>query len=304
MLRQPGRVAAPPEWVEHPERGSRLAIRLAVWLVLALGRPLGRILLYPICAYFVLFSSRARSASAGYLRRVLGRRATLGNVFRHYYTFASTIQDRVYFLAGRVSSYDVQIHAGLETQALLRDGRGCILLGSHLGSFEVLRACGPGEGVPPINILMYVDNAGKLNSVLRPLAPGAEARVIPLGSPDALLRVHECLARGEIVGILGDRAWRSERTCRCEFLGGEARFPLGPLLLAGLVQAPVVLFFGIYRGGRRYDVHLEPFADAIPLERRNREESVRPWVERYAKRLEHRCREAPYNWFNFYDYWA
>jgi len=279
-------------------------MRLAVWLMLTLGRPLGRILLAPICGYFVLFSSRARSASAGYLRRVLGRRATLGNVFRHYYTFASTIQDRVYFLAGRISSYDVEIHASAQTQALLREGRGCILLGSHLGSFEVLRACGPGAGVPPINVLMYVDNAGKLNSVLRPLAPGVEARVIPLGSPDALLRVHECLARGEIVGILGDRAWRSERTCRCEFLGGEASFPLGPLLLAGLVQAPVVLFFGIYRGGRRYDIHLEPFADAIPLERRNREESVRPWVERYAKRLEHRCREAPYNWFNFYDYWA
>jgi len=312
MLRQLGRVAARrpewpegrPEWVGHPERGSRLAIRLVVWLMLTLGRPLGRILLYPICAYFVLFSSRARSASAGYLRRVLGRRATLGNVFRHYYTFASTIQDRIYFLAGRVSSYDVTIHAGLQTQALLRDGRGCILLGSHLGSFEVLRACGPGEGVPPINILMYVDNAGKLNSALRPLAPDVEARVIPLGSPDALLRVHECLARGEIVGILGDRAWRNERTCRCEFLGGEASFPLGPLLLAGLVQAPVVLCFGIYRGGRRYDIHLEPFADAIPLERRNREASVRPWVERYAKRLEHHCREAPYNWFNFYDYWA
>jgi len=304
MLRQTGRVAAPPEWVEHRERGSVLAMRLAVWLMLALGRPLGRVLLYPVCAYFVLFSSRARSASAGYLRRVLGRRATLGNVFRHYYTFASTIQDRVYFLAGRVSSYDVTVRVSAETQALLRQGRGCILLGSHLGSFEVLRSRGPAEGVPPINILMYMDNAGKLNSVLRALAPDAEARVIPLGSPEALLRVHECLARGEIVGMLGDRAWRNERTCRCEFLGDAARFPLGPLLLAGVLQAPVVLFFGIYRGGRRYEIHLEPFADAIPLEPREREASVQPWVERYARRLEHHCRAAPYNWFNFYDFWA
>jgi predicted LPLAT superfamily acyltransferase len=312
MLRHTGRVAAPrpdwpgrrPEWVGHPERGSRPAMRLAVWLMLALGRPLGRLLLYPICAYFVLFSPRARSASADYLRRVLGKRATLGNVFRHYYAFASTIQDRVYFLAGRYSSYDVTVRASAQTQALLRQSRGCILLGSHLGSFEVLRSCGPAEGVPPINILMYVDNAGKLNSVLGPLAPAAESRVIPLGSPDALLRVHECLARGEIVGMLGDRAWRNERTCRCEFLGDEASFPLGPLLLAGVLQAPVVLFFGIYRGGRRYEVHLEPFADAIPLERRNREASVRPWVERYARRLEHHCRAAPYNWFNFYDFWA
>jgi predicted LPLAT superfamily acyltransferase len=115
--------------------------------------------------------------------------------------------------------------------------------------------------------------------------------------------VHECLERGEIVGMLGDRAWRNERTCACDFLGAPAKFPLGPMLIAGLVQAPVVLFFGLYRGARRYEIRLEPFADAIALERRDREGSARPWVERYARRLEHHCRAAPYNWFNFYDFW-
>jgi len=274
-------------------------MRLALWLMLKLGRAFGRLLLYPICAYFVLFSSRARRASAQYLRRVLGRR---GNVFRHYHSFATTILDRAYFLSGRSRHFEVALHDPEDTQALMRR-RGCILLGSHLGSFEVLRARSDAERIPPVNMLMYVDNAGKLNSVLRALAPELEARVIPLGSPDALLRVHECLERGEIVGMLGDRAWRNERTCACDFLGAPAKFPLGPMLIAGLVQAPVVLFFGLYRGARRYEIRLEPFADAIALERRDREASARPWVERYARRLEHHCRAAPYNWFNFYDFW-
>jgi predicted LPLAT superfamily acyltransferase len=305
MLRQLDRVAAPPpDWVGQPERGSRRAMGLLIWLMLNLGRPLARALLYPICFYFVVFSSRARVASAAYLTRVLGRRARFGDVFRHYHTFASTIQDRVYFLAGRRASFDVTVRVSAETRALLHQGRGCILLGSHLGSFEVLRSRGPADGMPPVNILMYVENAEKLNSVLRALAPDLESRIIALGSPDALLRVHECLARGEIVGILGDRTWRTERTCPCPFLGDQARLPLGPLLLAGLLQAPVVLFFGIYRGGNRYEIHLEPFADAITLDRKDREASVRPWVERYAARLEHHCRAAPYNWFNFYDFWA
>jgi len=300
MQRSLGRVdAQTPAWVEQPERGSVAAMRLALWLMLKLGRAFGRLLLYPICAYFVLFSSRARGASAQYLRRVLGRR---GNVFRHYHSFATTILDRVYFLSGRSRHFDVALHDPEDTQALMRR-RGCILLGSHLGSFEVLRARSDAERIPPVNMLMYVDNAGKLNSVLRALAPELEARVIPLGSPDALLRVHECLERGEIVGMLGDRAWRNERTCACDFLGAPAKFPLGPMLIAGLVQAPVVLFFGLYRGAKRYEIRLEPFADAIVLERRAREASARPWVERYARRLEHHCRAAPYNWFNFYDFW-
>ncbi len=292
-----------PEWVERPERGSRLAVLLLSWLTLKLGRPVGRALLYPICAYFVLFSLRARRASAEYLRRVLGRRPRLGDVFRHYHAFASTAHDRIYFLAGRYSAFEVTLSAPAGLLARLRQGRGCILLGAHLGSFEVLRARSVADSMPPVSVLMHLDNTEKANSVLHRLAPGIESRIIPLGGPASLLRVRECLARGEIVGMLGDRAWRNERSCSCEFLGGQARFPLGPWLLAGLLEAPVVLCFGLYLGGRRYEVHLEPFADAIPLEPRSREAAVRPWVERYARRLEHHCRLAPYNWFNFYDYW-
>jgi predicted LPLAT superfamily acyltransferase len=303
-VRQFGGVAnTRPGWVRQPERGSRLAMRLLVWLTQKLGHAAGRTLLYPICAYFVLFSPRARRASADYLGRVLCRRPRLGDVFRHYHAFASTIHDRIYLLAGQYGYFDVALCAPPELFALLREKRGCILLGSHLGSFEILRARAFSDNVPPVNVLMHLDNAEKINSVLRPLAPELESRVIALGGPESLLRVRECLARGEIVAVLGERVWRDERSTRCDFLGKPARFPLGPLLLAGLLHAPVVLFFGLYRGGRRYEIHLEHFADAIPLPRGDREAAVRPWVERYACRLEHHCRRAPYNWFNFYDYW-
>jgi predicted LPLAT superfamily acyltransferase len=293
-----------PEWLEQPERGSRLAMRLLAWLTLKLGRPLTRLLLHPICLYFVLFSPRARRASLDYLRRVLGRRAGLRDVWRHYHAFASTVHDRIYLLAGRYDYFDVTLSAPPEVLALLRAGRGCILLGSHLGSFEILRARGFADRVPPVNVLMHLGNAGKINSVLDRLAPALAARVIPPGDPASLLRVRECLARGELVGMLGDRLWRNERSCSCAFLGARARFPLGPLLLAGLLEAPVVLFFGLYRGGRRYELRLEPFAETIPLVPGGRDAAVQPWVERYVARLEHHCRAAPYNWFNFYDFWA
>ena len=296
--------AEQPEWLERPERGSVLAMRLIVWLMLTLGRPLARALLHPICAYFLLFSPRARRASVAYLRRALGRRAGPADVYRHYHAFASTVQDRVYLLAGRFAEFDVTLHGVGEADRLLHERRGCILLGSHLASFEILRARGIAAGLPPVNMLMYVDNAEKTGGVMRSLAPELASRIIPLGGPESLLRVHECLARGEIVGVLGDRALRNERSVTCEFLGAPARFPLGPLLLAGLLRAPVLLFFGLYHGGRRYEIRVEHFADAIELDPRAREASVRPWVERYARRLEHHCRAAPYNWFNFYDFWA
>jgi predicted LPLAT superfamily acyltransferase len=291
-------------WLAQRERGSPAGMRALVWITLALGRRVGRAFLYPISAYFALCSRDTRQASSGYLRRVLGRPPRLTELVRHYHTYASTIHDRVYLRTGRYGYFDVRLDAPQALRDDLRRGRGYILLGSHLGSFEILRAAGLAERAPTVNMLMRVEGTQKLNSVIDALAPEAAPRVIPLGRPESLLRAQECLDRGEIVGILADRSLRDERECSCGFLGAPARFPLGPLLLAGLLQAPVMLAFGLYRGGRRYDVHLEPFAERIELDRRDREGSLRPWVERYAARLEHYCREAPYNWFNFYDFWA
>src|SRR6185503_8081642 len=242
-------------WLEQRERGTLLAIKTAARLVLGLGHAVGRLLLYPICAYFLAFSRRARTASREYLGRVLA------------------------------------------------NGKGCVLLGAHLGSFEVLRVIGSLERKLPVNVLLYPDNAANVGALTAELCPGLQDRVIPLGRPETLLRVRECLERGEIVGILGDRALKSDKMVRCDFLGSPASFPQGPLLLAAILKAPVVLFFGLYLGGRRYAIHFEAFSHDLAVGRRDRSAQLRPLIARYAERLEHYCRLAPYNWFNFYDFW-
>jgi predicted LPLAT superfamily acyltransferase len=290
-------------WLEQRERGSLAVMKGGVRLLLSVGHTFGRLLLYPTCAYFLASSRKARAASRDYLGRVLGRPARLPDVARHYLTFARTLHDRVYFLAGRTGEFDIEQH-GLEVvERTLAKGKGCVLLGAHLGSFEVLRVIGSLERKLPVNVLLYPDNASNAETVASDLCPELKNRVIPLGRPDTLLRVHECLERGEIVGILGDRTLKSDKTVRCDFLGAPATFPQGPLLLAAILKAPVVLFFGLYQGGRRYAIHFESFADELHIGRKDRAAQLQPLIDRYAARLEHYCRLAPYNWFNFYDFW-
>jgi len=290
-------------WLEQRERGSLAAMKGGVRLLLSVGHTFGRLLLYPTCAYFLASSRQSRSASREYLGRVLGRPARLLDVARHYLTFAKTLHDRVYFLAGRTAEFDIEQH-GLDTvERTLAKGKGCVLLGAHLGSFEVLRVLGSLECKLPVNVLLYPDNSSNADAVAGDLCPELKQRVIPLGRPDTLLRVHECLERGEIVGILGDRTLKSDRTVRCDFFGQPATFPQGPLLLASILKAPVILFFGLFQGGRRYTIHFELFTDELQIARRDRSAQLQPWIARYAARLEHYCRLAPYNWFNFYDFW-
>jgi len=105
------------------------------------------------------------------------------------------------------------------------------------------------------------------------------------------------------VTLLVDRARPGNEVALCDFLGKPAPFPVGPWQLAAALKVPVVLCFGLYRGGNRYDLYFEPFADQLVLERTRREEHLREVAARFAARLEHFAHDAPYNWFNFYDFW-
>lgn len=291
------------QWMDDDERGSPVLIRLIAWITLHLGYPVGRLLLAPISFYFLLFNAKARSASRDFLNRALGRKAGLREIYRHIHHFANVILDRLYLLTGRHDYFDIEIEGMDILQAQLDKG-GCILLGSHLGSFEVLRALAVRELDIPVKVMMYENNAGKINAVLDALNPEVADSVIPIGKTFSLLQVGETLEKGGMVGILGDRLSFDDKTVSVDFMGEPTRFPGGPLLLTSILHAPVVLFYGIYLGNRRYRICFELLSEEITVDRRNRLQSLQPWVQRYADSLEAMARRYPYNWFNFYDYWS
>lgn len=291
-------------WARLPERGSPLALWLIRSIALHVGRPAGRALLYPITFYFLVTAAAARRGSQRFLRRALGREPGWREVFRHIHCFAATILDRVYFLTGRLERFAIEIHGGQLILDQVASGRGCILLGSHLGSFEALRAIGSNWRHLPIKILMNVEHNRAMAQLFAALNPALARAIIAIGRPETLLEVQDSVAQGFLVGALGDRVAQDEKTVRCQFFGQDTAFPIGPILLAGLMGCPVILFFGLYRGGNRYDVHFELLAEHIVLGSRRRQEQIGIWAQRYADRLEHYARLAPYNWFNFYDYWA
>jgi predicted LPLAT superfamily acyltransferase len=290
-------------WQQQQERGGRTGIRMMAWLAKSLGRPLARVLLYPICVYFLLNSRAARRAIGRFRERMLGHPVSWRDLLHHYHAFASTILDRVYFLRGRFDLFEIQVHGLDALDRELAKGRGCVLLGSHLGSFEVVRAVGLSRQHIEIRVLMDEQNAPLIRDLIQELNPAVAETVIQVGGLDTMLQVKECLDRGGVVGIMGDRVMQDDQAVVCNFLDREARFSIGAMRLAHVVCAPVVLFFGLYRGGNRYEVYLESFTDAVQLSHEQRATDLKRWTQRYADRLEVFCRRAPDNWFNFYEFW-
>ncbi len=293
------------DWKRRPEGGGRMAL----WLIRAIarygGRPLGRACLYPITLYFTLVRGPERRASIDYLTRALGRPATLRDGLRHVHTFAAATLDRVYLLGGRIDEFDVTMSGLDEIHAALDQNRGVLLFGSHLGSFEVLRVLARKRPEYTIRVVLDKAQSPVMTQLLDELNPEIAANVIDASQdgPSIVMAIHQACVQGHMVAMLVDRVRGDEPTVPANFLGASARFPTAPWLIAAALKVPVVLGFGLYRGGSRYDLWFEPFADAVDVPRGARAAALAALIRRYASRLETVARSAPYNWFNFYDFW-
>ena len=298
------KISEADRWVGLPERGTPRSLQVIAWIAVRLGRAVARLLLHPIAFYFVITADAARRASYEFLRSANGRSVRWWHVLRHFHCFAATILDRFYLLRGEFERFCITMHGYDVLRRQMQTGEGAILLGSHLGSFEVLRALGVMAQSFPLKVLMDTAHNQNITRFFDALNPTIAGTVIAPDRPDTLIRVRESLDAGCFIGTLGDRVFGADKTTRCQFLGAPATFPAGPVLLAAIMHCPVILFFGLYRGGNRYEIHFEHLADAISLDREHRAEKIQSWMQLYVTRLQYHASVAPYNWFNFYPFWG
>ena len=280
-----------------------LMLRVMSWISLRLGRRAARGVLHLIAAYFLLFAPASRLASSEYLRRALDRAPHWLDLYRHFFTFAATIHDRIYLVNSRFDLFDFEVHGEDTLQRLLADGKGLFLMGAHLGSFEVIRALGRKHKDLRVTMLMHEDNAQKINAMLAAINPQAVQDIIGLGHIDSMLQVRERLENGGVVGMLVDRTPGDDTLHPVQILGSNANLPGGPFRMAALLRRPVVFMTGLYLGGNRYAIHFDPLADFSAVEPGQRDAALQAAITRYAALLDQYCRKAPYNWFNFFDFW-
>ena len=293
-------------WDAQPERSNPRTLRLVIWLALHLGRTFTRLLLYPIVAYFLLTGGEPARASRSFLRQALGREPTRLDRVRHWYTFAAVVLDRVFLLGDRTHYFAVQVeHEDVILEAA-RQGRGAVLLVSHFGSFEVMRAISQREPDLRLRIVVDREHGAMLTQLLEALNPSLAAGVIDASQrgPQLALVLKDALDHGHVLGMMGDRAYANERTVPVRFMNRIAQLPENPWILASVLQVPVFLAFGIYDGGNRYRIRFERLAERVVLPRATRAAAVQGYAQAYADRLETQVRAAPYNWFNFFDFWT
>src|SRR5579862_5119063 len=203
-------------------RGGRRGIWFFITALRVLGLRVTYLLLVPPAIYFS-FVSPDVPATMDYHRRIFGdlpwwRRRWL--VFKHFLSFGRALIDRTAILAGKTRYFSFTFDGEEHLRAAVAEGRGVLLLTAHVGNWE-----GAGQLLSrlevPINVTGFDNESDEIRSLLNQ-ASNAEFRLLPLtGSPTDVIPVVAALRRGEVVAMLGDRAYGSP-SARIPFLGGMA----------------------------------------------------------------------------------
>jgi len=301
-------------WWHIAERGSHLGMSLLALSCRLFGTRLTALWLHPIVAYFLLTGSRARAASHSYFMHLQhaapqDRTPRPGwlSAYKHMLAFAQSGFDKLGAWSGRVNTGDVKFDDPAAFEALSASGRGALVIGAHLGNLEMTRALATRSAHAKVTAIVYTEHARRFNRVLAAANSEFALRLVEVSDfgPETAMMMQDRVDAGELLVIVGDRvpAHESGRTTEAQFLGSTAAFAQGPYVLAHALGCPVYLFFCL-KEEQGYRLYFEPFAERIELPRRERAQHLAAWAQRYASRLEHYCRKAPYQWFNFFDFWA
>ncbi len=292
-------------WASINESSFVAGMRLMFWICRVFGRWPFRVVLYPVLAWYVMVKPAARRASSAYLRRA-GAPSGLFGVIRHFGAFAETILDKMLLWGGLFDTSTVRMHGLPPMQRLLDEKRGAVLVCSHLGNADLCRVLSHQQAGLKLTVLVHTRHAKAFNDMLFRIDPRSQMNLMQVTemNPATAMILAEKVARGEFVVIAGDRIPVSPRprVAMAPFLGAPAAFPVGPYVLASILQCPLCLMFS-QRGKDGYEIHFEQLRDSVRLPRKGRDEALAELAGAYAQRLEYFSRRAPLEWFNFYDFW-
>lgn len=281
-----------------------------------------RLVVYPVVFFFCIFAPGVCRLSRSFLIRAAafhGRKAPpAADTFRHIVSFAYSMIEKIAAWSGDIDLGNIRFYED-DVGALiqqLEEGRGAVIICSHIGNMEILRALATHNKTKvtrPFMVTSIVDFSGtaQFNKLIREINPQSMMNLVNARDigVDTVIDLQARLAGGELLVIAGDRTSSTARdkTEQLPFLGEMANFPQGAFQLASVMEAPVYFMFGLREDDMdpvsTYDLHVFRAHTDFTGSRKERRQKIRGIIEEYIRHIEAFIGEHPLQWYNFYDFW-
>ena len=289
-----------PSW-QGKSRGNTTGFRIFVWVVKHAGLQPAYLLLRFVAFYFFIFSGKAFHFQYVFFRKRLGYSfwAAVFSVYRNYYWFGQTIIDKVVFMSGIKNPLRFEFEGEQELVGMVEQRKGGLLLSAHIGNWEIagqlLRRLGT-----EMHIVMYDGEQQQIKDYLESITEKQIARIILIKEDlSHIYAIQEALNNNGFVCMHADRFLEGNKTLSGFLMGGHARFPAGPFLLARTFRVPVSFVFAMKDHSLDYHFYASP-AKTYPA---SEETSIEEMLRDYCGAMEKMIRKYPLQWYNYYDFW-
>jgi predicted LPLAT superfamily acyltransferase len=311
-------------WKQEKEQvHSSRPIRLLILLVSSLPPWMVNILVFPVAFFYFICSKRGRTEAVLYQKQFIaytnGKRFKLPHPYLQILSFSLCILEKIEGWSGKIALDEILFqHDDIdELKTQLMEGTGALLIGSHLGNIELCRSLasfnrtGINRAVPVIAI-MDVEATEQFNKTINNMNPDVSVNIVNPADigVDTMSRLIEHTQKGGLVVIAADRTSASvpERSFEEPFLGRPALFPYGPFLIAALLNVPTYFVFAMRKGNAmifpKYNMYIKKADVTFDCSRPERENRIRILCRLFVKELEKYCIKYPFQWYNFYNFWA
>lgn len=298
-------------WARLSERGLYWGLCFCSLLYRLLGHRLSHAAIAPIVLFFYLTGSEQRRTSREFLARAFAARGEarqpgFWDGFRHFFSFAGRALDSLAAWSGNLSPDRMDGNGVDSLQQAMNDPRGAVIVVSHVGNIEVSRALIDPAVRRRLLVLVHTHHAANYNRVLRDINPETALNTFQVTDLDAATAVllKERVDRGDWIVIAGDRVPVSgNRVSIVPFMRHPAPFPQGPYILAAVMDCPLYTLFCRRENGR-FRLAGRRLAERVTLPRGQRKDALDRYVSAFAQALEEQALLDPYQWYNFFDFWA
>jgi len=284
-------------------KGTPLGYRIFVWVLKTFGVLPAYFLLRLVVLYYFIFSFKASRQIYLLYRQKLGygRFSSFTKVYSNYFLLGQGIIDKVVMMSGIKNNFSFDFDGEENLRQIASMGKGGILLSAHIGNWDVAGHLFK-RLETPINIVLYDGEDEQIKQYLDAVTGKRSVNIIVIKEDlSHIYAISEAFSKNELVCMHADRFLEGNKTITTSFLGQQARFPMGPFLLASTFKVPVSFVFAVKESKLHYHLFASKIKDysAIP-----RKELIQQMLMDYTHAMEDKVKQYPEQWFNYYNFWA
>ncbi|MEO6230616.1 MAG: lipid A biosynthesis acyltransferase [Ferruginibacter sp.] len=283
-------------------RGNKLGYRIFVWILKNFGVQPAYFLLKFVVLYFFIFSFKSsRQLFNLYHNRLkFGWLSTISKLYKNYYLLGQSIIDKVVIMAGISNKFTFNFDGEENLRDIAALNQGGMLLSAHVGNWDIAGHLLKRLDTK-INIVIFDGEYQKIKEYLDKVTGKQGVNVIVIRNDlSHIYAINDAFKNNELVCMHADRYIEGNKTLTTKFCGEDAKFPMGPFLLAAQFKVPVSFVFAL----KETSTHYHFFAGKpVNYSSMNKSEMMQAMLDDFSREMESKLKDYPAQWFNYYDFW-